>query len=129
MLPPPNTEIHETEISTFWFDSSGILYSLSKSPTRTIENTRQNFELVKRISKNKKICHLTFLSKSGIPDKQTRTYVTSELPNVYKAMALVSKSGLGKVIMNILFGLKPPVLPMKTFSTEAKAKEWLKQYL
>jgi hypothetical protein len=31
--------------------------------------------------------------------------------------------------MNILFALKPPAIPMKSFSDEQEAKEWLKQYL
>jgi hypothetical protein len=44
-------------------------------------------------------------------------------------MAMVSKSGLGEIIMNIIFKLKPSTIPMKTFSNEAEAKKWLKQYL
>ena len=64
-----------------------------------------------------------------MPDKETRKFVAKELPNVYTAMAMVSKPGLAKFIMNILFRLKPPPIPMKSFSDDKKAKEWLKQYL
>jgi hypothetical protein len=128
MKPPTNTELFEGPLGTYWFDEDGILYSASKSPRRTIENVTANIELVKRISKNKPVCLIVYLSKSSKPDKQTRDYVAKELPNVYKAMAMVSKSGLGRFIMNFIFGLNKPSIPMKTFSDDKKAKEWLMQY-
>ena len=129
MKLPADKQLFESELSTYWFDDEGILMSLSKSPKRTLENTRESFELVKRITNNKKACLLVYLANSKKPDKQTLEYVRNELPNVYKAMAMVSKSGLGEIIMNIIFKLKPPAIPMKTFSNEAEAKKWLKQYL
>jgi hypothetical protein len=44
-------------------------------------------------------------------------------------MAMVSKPGLSKFIINILFKLKPPPIPMKSFIDDKKAKEWLNQFL
>jgi hypothetical protein len=129
MTAPANTPVYETELASFWLDEEGILNSISRSPTRTIANTTENFEMVKRITNHQKVPLLIYLSKSGVPDKETRAFVARELPNVYKAMAMVSQSGLGKIIMNVLFGLKPPVIPMKTFSSEEQAREWLRQYL
>ncbi len=129
MKIPGNTQVYETELATFWFDGDGILNSLSKSPKRTIANTTENFTLVRRITNNQKVCHLVYLCNSPVPDKQTRKFVTHELPKVYKAMAMVSTSGLGKIIMNVLFNLKAPPIPMKSFSADKEAREWLKQYL
>lgn len=43
-------------------------------------------------------------------------------------MAMVSKPGLAKLIMNILFKLKAPPIPMKSFSNDEEAKAWLQQY-
>ena len=121
-------EIFEGEIATYWFDD-GILVSISKSPRRTVENITNNIALVKRITNNKKVPLLIYLSKSPIPDKETRKFVTEQLPNVYTAMAMVSKPGLARFIMNFLFKLKPPSIPMKNFTDDKEAKEWLKQYL
>ena len=105
------------------------MVSLSKSPKRTVANITENIALVKRIANNKKNPLLIYLSKSPIPDKETREFVTKQLPNVYAAMAMVSKPGLTKFIMNFLFKLKPPPIPMKNFTDDKEAKEWLKQYL
>ena len=126
--PPAGKQIFEGEIATYWLDD-GILVSLSKSPKRTIVNITENIALVKRITNNKKIPLLIYLSNSPIPDKETREFVTRQLPNVYTAMAMVSKPGLAKFIVNFLFKLKPPPIPMKNFTHDKEAKEWLKQYL
>lgn len=129
MTPPTDREIFEGELAAYWFDNDGILVSLSKNPQRTVTNTTDNFALVKRITHNKKVPLLIYLSKSSAPNRQTREFVAKELPNVYTAMAMVSKSGVGTIIMNFLFKLKSPAIPMKNFTDDIQAREWLKQYL
>ena len=106
----------------------GILYSYSKNPVRTVKNISANIELVKQITDGKKVPLLIYLTNSPVPDKQTRQFSTEQLPNVYTAMAMVSKPGLAKFIMNILFSLNKPPIPMKSFSDDEQALEWLKQY-
>ena len=129
MTPPKDREIFEGDIATHWLDDDGILISLSKNPRRTCSNITANIALVRRITNNKKVPLLIYLSSSPVPDKETRKFVAKELPNVYTAMAMVSKPGLAKFIMNFLFRLKPPPIPMKNFTDDKEAKEWLKQYL
>ena len=124
-----NIELIKGEIADYKFDSEGILYSYSKNPTRTIKNITENIALVKSITGNKIIPLLIYLSDSPIPDKATRKFVTEQLPNVYSAMAMVSKPGLSKFIMNILFKFKQPAIPMKSFTDDKEAREWLKQFL
>jgi hypothetical protein len=125
---PKDREIYEGEIATYWFDD-GMLVSLSKSPRRTVENITANVTLVKKITNNRPVPLLIYLSNSPVPDKETRRFSTTQLPVIYSAMAMVSKPGLAKFIMNILFSLKPPPIPMKSFTDEKPAKQWLKQYL
>jgi hypothetical protein len=128
MVAPTDRQIFEGEIATYWFDE-GILVSLSKSPQRTVANITGNVALVKQITHNKRVPLLIYLSNSPVPDKETRKFSTTQLPVIYSAMAMVSKPGLAKFIMNILFRLKSPPIPMKSFTDDKAAKEWLKQYL
>jgi hypothetical protein len=128
MTPPADREIFEGEIATYWFDD-GILISLSKNPRRTVDNIRSNVALVKRITVNKRVPFLIYLSKSPVPDKETRNFATRQLPLIYKALAMVSKPGLAQFIMSILFSLSTPPIPMKSFTNDEAAKEWLKQFL
>src|SRR4051812_17095811 len=103
ITPPTDRQLYETEIATYWMDDDGILNSISKPPRRTLENTSANFALVRRITGDRKVGHLVYICNSPVPDKATREYVARELPTVYKAMAMVSNSGLGLLIMSILF--------------------------
>jgi hypothetical protein len=126
---PTDRETWEGEIATYWFDDKGILVSLSKSILRTVENISSNVTLVRSITDNKPVPLLIYLANSPIPDKQTRKFSTEQLPVIYAAMAMVCKPGLSRFIMNILFGLKPPPIPMKSFTDDKAATEWLKQFL
>ena len=126
---PTDRETWEGEIATYWFDDNGILVSLSKSILRTVENISSNVTLVRSITNNKPVPLLIYLANSPIPDKQTRNFSTEQLPVIYTAMAMVCKPGLSRFIMNILFGLKPPPIPMKSFTNDKAATEWLKQFL
>ncbi|MBG9378369.1 STAS/SEC14 domain-containing protein [Panacibacter sp. DH6] len=125
---PADREIYEGEIATYWFED-GILVSYSKSLLRTVENIGRNVALVKKITNSTPVPLLIYLASSPVPDKATRQFSAQQLPVIYKAMAMVSKPGLAKFIMNILFSLKQPPIPMKTFSNGAAAKEWLKQFV
>ena len=127
MQVPTDRQTFEGEIATYWFDE-GILVALSKSPRRTVANITGNVALVKQITGNKRVPLLIYLSDSPVPDKETRQFSTTQLPVIYSAMAIVSKPGLAKFIMNILFRLKPPPIPMQSFTDDKAAKEWLLQY-
>lgn len=124
-----NKELVKGEIADYHLDSDGILYSYSKSTLRTVKNISENIALVKRITGDKKVPLLIYLSDSPIPDKETRKFSAQQLPHVYKAMAMVSKPGLAKFIMNILFKFRTPPIPMKSFTDDTQAREWLMQYL
>jgi hypothetical protein len=129
MNPPDNKQLIPGEIADYWLDPDGILYSYSKGTPRTVKSISENIALVKRITAGKKIPLLIYLCKTPIPDKETRRFSTEQLPTVYTAMAMVSKPGLSKLVMNILFQLKQPPIPMKSFTDDEKAREWLKQFL
>jgi hypothetical protein len=129
MKPPDNIQLVKGEIADYYYSSEGILYSYSKPTKRTVKNISENIALVKQITGDKKVPLLIYLSKSPIPDKETRKFSADQLPNVYTAMAMVSNGGLAQFIMNILFKFKAPPIPMKSFADDKEAKEWLKQFV
>ena len=129
MNPPSDIQLIPGEIADYYLDKEGILYSYSKSVLRTVENISNNVELVKRITGNKKVPLLIYLKNSPVPDKATRKFSTEQLPNIYSAMAMVSKPGLAQFIMKILFKLNPPPIPMKSFANDKEAREWLLQFV
>lgn len=126
---PTDRQIFEGEIATYWLDDDGILVSLSKSTRRTVANITDNVALVKRITNSRKAPLLIYLCNSPMPDKATRTFSTEQLPQVYRAMAMVSRPGLAQLIMQLLFTFQQPPIPMKHFTDDIAARAWLKHYL
>ncbi len=118
-------QLIEGEIANYRLDESGILYSYSKSVLRTVPLMQKNRELVKSIAGDKPVPLLIFLKNSPMPDKTTRDYSKSILPEIYSAMAMVSKPGLSTLIMKLLFAFQKPPIPMKSFTDEETAKAWL----
>jgi len=119
----------EGEIADYLLTDAGILISYSKSILRTVENITANIALVKQITNNKKVPLLIYLKNSPVPDKETRKFSTKQLPNIYTAMAMVSKPGLAQLIMKLLFKFQNPPIPMKSFTDDEKAKQWLMHFL
>jgi hypothetical protein len=113
------------DIADYRLDDSGILYSYSKSILRTIPLMEANVALVKQITGGKPTPLLIFLKNSPMPDKATRKYSKEKIPEIYSSMAMVSKPGLSAFIMKLLFAFQKPPIPMKSFTDEASAKEWL----
>jgi hypothetical protein len=114
------------EIADYYFSDEGILFSYSKSIKRTVELIDRNVAMVKEITGNKPVPLLIHLVNSPIPDKETQRFSKEKLPEIYSAMAMVSKPGLSAFIMKILFQFQRPPIPMKSFTDEQKALSWLK---
>ena len=125
---PTDTLITEGEIATYWFED-GILVSLSKSVKRTVDNIRGNVALVQELTGGKPAPLLIYLTNSPVPDKETRRYSAEQVPKIYKAMAMVSKPGLASFVMKMVFALKPAPIPIRHFTNDREAREWLKQYV
>ncbi|WP_207532622.1 DUF7793 family protein [Desertivirga arenae] len=128
METPGDRTIYKGEIADYWFEDD-ILISDSKSIKRTIPLIASNVELVKKITNNTPVPLLIYLKNSPIPDKETQRFSTEKLPEIYKAMAMVSKPGLALFIMNLLFKFKKAPIPMKSFSSAEEARQWLKQFI
>ena len=121
-------QLIQGEIADYFLDSSGILISYSKNVERTVDSIARNVELVKKITNNKPVPLLIYLVSSPIPDKETQRFSTEKLPEIYSAMAMVSKPGLSAFIMKLLFRFQKPPIPMKSFTDDAKALKWLENF-
>lgn len=131
MTPPENATVHEWPGSVFWFDEEGILCSIQRNaPQQTLDEAKLQLAAFVEITGGKKVCVLTD-STNGNPvqSKEMRDYAAEVLPDIIKAIAIVSRSALGKMVANLFFAIKSQPYPIKFFNTEQEAKQWLKQYL
>jgi hypothetical protein len=129
MKIPEGIQRYEHLIATFWFDDDGILHSVSKPAPRTTEVMQEYVVFVKKMLNNQKVCILTDITHASPMDKETRQYISAELTNMFKAMAILSDSSIGKMIGNIFLNLNTLPFPTKMFTNEHEAKGWLKKQL
>jgi len=112
-----------------WIDKSGILCFVSKQhPAQTVEESKQLFEDIRKISKGEKLCWLMDVTNFHIPTKEARDYGGSEIQKMTKAIAFLSDTVLGKYVINLLLIIKRQPFPTKMFIDEQAAREWLKQF-
>ena len=127
---PKNIEVIELPTTIIWFNEDGICCTVSKKHSpQSLDEIKKYVEDFKKILNGRKVCLLLDITNNTPSNKEVRDYISVEMPKLVKAIALVSKSALGKMIANLFFNFKPQPYPTKMFSDEAAAKEWLKQYL
>lgn len=130
LTPPSDVKVHDMTITTAWFDEDGILYAVSKKGVgRTMENARKTLEGFKKLLDGSRVCLLVDSTYSSQTPREIRDYVAEEFPHMFKAIAIISGSALGKMVANIFFTIKKPAYPIKIFNNENEAKKWLKQYV
>jgi len=130
---PKNVKTYDMRSSTMWLDEDGILFSVPK-PDAPLEQTNEEIkvemEKIRAMLNNKKVCMILESNPNSKPPKrEQRDFIASEIESITKAMAIVTNSPLSRMIANLFFGLKPPSYPVKMFSNDAEAKNWIKQYL
>jgi hypothetical protein len=130
MIPPKNAKVIELPTSTIWFDEDGILYSIAKKlPPQTLEEAKKTMEVFREIIGGKKVCLLSDNTDSPSVNKEMRDYAAEVIPEVVKAIAILSRSSVGRMAANLFFSLKKQPYPIKFFESEDEARQWLKQYL
>lgn len=129
MVPPKDAKVYDLPNSTIWFDD-GILCSVAKKVApQSIEDAKKTMAEFNRITGGKKICLLSDSTDSPPVNKEMRDYAAEVIPTVAKAIAIMSRSALGKMSANLFFALKKQPYPVRFFNDEKEAKEWLRQYL
>ena len=133
LKPPLNVEVIDWPSSVMWFDDDGVLYSIPKPNApqpKSKEEALAEMEKFRKLVGYKKTCMIVMTdSTAPPPKKEDRDWVAEELDSIVKAMGIISASPLSRMVANLFFGLKPPTYPVKFFSNQADAKEWIKQHL
>ena len=130
---PKNVKTIELGSSILWFDEDGVLYSIPKPGAirvSTKEETLKQMNELRKITGGEKKCMILQTDSSAPPPKkEDRDWIAKELESVMKAMAMISTSPLSRMVANLFFGFKPPSYPVKFFSNEKDAKQWINQYV
>lgn len=99
MEPPKNVKVFENTSSTYWLDDDGIICSISKKvPPPSIEVSKREIEELRKQFGNKKYCYLLDITNASPTPKEAREFAAEELPKLIRALAMISKSALGRMV-------------------------------
>lgn len=130
---PPNEKIFELTASHMWLSKEGILYSKPKpgvAPEQTNEEITAEMVKIRKITGDKKVCLVSESSSSSKPPKkEQRDFIANEISSLVKALAIITPSPVSRMLANLFFSFKPPSYPVKMFTNEKEATEWIRQYL
>lgn len=117
--------IGESELARYWRVDEHTIYAESKPTNRTVETIASNVALVKSLNDHQPVKLIISIAKSPVPDKATRELAAKELPLTYAAMAMIAPNKLTGFIINLIYGLKKPPIPMKTCASFEDAHRWI----
>ena len=129
MTPQSTAKIIETAISIHWMDSEGIICSVSKPGERTLAKIKETFEAYALLTAGKKFCLLVDTNNTSSMQKELREYISANLPKFFNAMAVISKKPLQATLANVFLKFSWKRFPIKLFTSESEAREWLREYL
>lgn len=124
----------KTQNSAFFLGADGIVYAKTiNSMPLTREVLKENFELIQNISTelDRPIKVFAESSKMQRLSRCAREYMRSDEAKSYDqyivASILLTPNQLSKMLGNFIIGLRKQARPMKIFTDEAAALDWLKK--
>ncbi|MFW9993407.1 MAG: hypothetical protein ACFFD4_15290 [Candidatus Odinarchaeota archaeon] len=83
-----------------------------------------------KVTGGKKLPALIDMRQTGSVSREARQHLAGEeMTSVTSALALLTSSFLSKMVGNLYTGINNPGVPLKLFTSEVKAIEWLKGFL
>ncbi len=127
------TEVITTKAngSKIWLDEEGILWvRVPDGAVEDLEASTEGREVHARLAQGRRRPVLVDISRMSAQTRESRQYYTApEGEAFYKAVALLVGTPVSRVIGNFFIGLNKPNYPLRLFSKEAVALEWLRGFL
>jgi len=129
-------EVVVTQFTEVWLGEDGIVRSVElpntgvKVRAATLAHTKEVFSAILKASKGKKRPFLSDVRKFKSADRESREYFASkEVANAISAMAVLIGSPVGRIMGNFFLNFNKPKYPVKLFTSESAAIEWLKGFI
>ncbi len=126
-----NRSHKKTRQSEIWIEDEEILcLKFNEDAEIDIEEARACFGIYKDLGfgPNKKVLQLIDGSSNFIINSDARTFVAKEGKNFFHASAIVSENLAIRLLVNFFNRIHKQEVPFKMFSSEKKARQWLKKF-
>ena len=120
-----------TRTGRTWMGEDGIIRGVHLPDTEeTLEDAKENMAATAKIGAGKRCPILVDLRRVKSIDRQAREYYgRGDQAEVVRAVALLIDSPLSRAIGNFILGINKPRIPVKLFTSEAEALDWLRGFL
>jgi hypothetical protein len=119
----------ENNVSSIFIDTDGILVNKVNTSFVSLEELDKNFIHVKSITKGNSVFGIIDLEKNTNFGKYYVSYLEREYSKVYKALAIVTPSKWMRFKSIVLRKFPEKKFPVRLFSNDQQAREWLKRFL
>ena len=129
VAPPVKEEKFETPYVTFWMDRGLLCARYADDLHLSLEVAV--FVVESRIFFAKGKSYPVLVDMRGIKSttRAARQHLATIGATLVKAGALITGSTINRTLGNIFLTIDKPAVPVKLFTNEASAREWLRQYL
>ena len=127
-----NNPVTETRTTKIWLDENGIIRILTKPgiTRQTLSDAVENMEAVEVVRSGKRRPVFVDLQNAVSTDVEGRRYYSRpELADRFTACAFIIGSPISRVIGSFFLGLNKLPFPVRLFTSDESALEWLKNIL
>ena len=119
------------ENAYFWKTREGIVIIINRGQSiHNLEQAKANIATVLSITDGRPELLLIDITAIKSLSKEAREeYAKAGDSYGVKAVAIVTNSGIGKILGNFFISFDKPVVPTKLFNSDSAAKEWLQDFL
>ena len=120
-------EVVVTRTGKFWLEEDGIIRGIILPPAEhNLADAKENSEAVAKVAKGKKLpLFIEMVGCKSITSEARTHYAREQVGEEVYAVALLIGSPISRVIGNFFMGFNKPKHPVKLFTSETKAIEWL----
>ncbi|HEY9178328.1 MAG TPA: hypothetical protein VIN07_11580 [Flavipsychrobacter sp.] len=127
MIPPVDALI--TPWGPIWLSQDGIIVNLGSKSSQSKEDVAEYLSYIRKAGGGQPRSVLIEISRIRSASKEVRDeYNRQNMEGLVTALALVTHSGIAKMIGNLIIGISTAKVPTKLFTDPLKAREWLLQY-
>lgn len=123
--------IIEMQVAKIWFeDDRIIIVTFLPGAEVTLEDMKEIHMISTKLRGNKKVPVFTDIREIKSITREARLFASSEIAvKVTSAVAVLIGTPVSRVLGNIIMGFNRPPFPTRLFTSEAKALEWLEDFV
>ncbi|MEZ4826552.1 MAG: hypothetical protein R3C61_09700 [Bacteroidia bacterium] len=122
-------EVETTNCWISWGDDQILRLTTKPQTQSTLESVIEEHEAIKELIGSQRVVMLTDIRNMVSATPEARAYTNSkELANTYLAVGLLVGNVFSRVIGSFILGINKPDYPVRLFTDEQSAVQWLKQF-